>query len=219
MLQAIAALMLSSCATSPAPVSTVQLYSAGSLRDALSEVAKLYEAQGGDRVAATFGASGLLRERIEKGEPAQVFTSADMEHPQRLAQGPAWQAPVVFARNQMCLLAAPSVPVNSANVLETLLQPSVRVGTSTPRADPSGDYAWAVFRRADTVRPGAYAALDAKALKLTGGPGLPQPPAGRNTYAWLMEEGKADVFLTYCTGAVAVQREMPQLKVVQLPAE
>ena len=32
-----------------------------------------------------------------------------------------------------------------------------------------------------------------------------------------MDEGQADVFLTYCTNAVASQREVPRLKIVQLP--
>jgi ABC-type molybdate transport system substrate-binding protein len=96
----------------------------------------------------------------------------------------------------------------------------VRLGTSTPQADPSGDYAWALFRRAERVRAGSYALLDAKALKLTGGPDSPKaPPAGRNTYGWVMEQGQADVFLTYCTNAVLARREVPQLRVVSIPPE
>src|SRR5262249_46905092 len=85
--------------------------------------------------------------------------------------------------------------------------------------DPSGDYAWALFRRAEAVRPGAQAALEAKALQLTGGAASPAPPAGRGTYAWIMDTGQADVFLTYCTNAVASQREVPRRKVVPLPPE
>lgn len=34
-----------------------------------------------------------------------------------------------------------------------------------------------------------------------------------------MDTGQADVFLTYCTNAVAAQQEVPRLKVVSLPAE
>ena len=34
----------------------------------------------------------------------------------------------------------------------------------------------------------------------------------------LPEQGQADVFLTYCTNAVASQKEVPRLKVVQVPA-
>ena len=32
-----------------------------------------------------------------------------------------------------------------------------------------------------------------------------------------MEQRQADVFLTYCTNAMAAQKEVPRLKVVQLP--
>lgn len=56
-----------------APV--VRVYSAGSLREALSEIAIAHEARTGQKIELTFGASGLLRERIERGEPAQVFAS------------------------------------------------------------------------------------------------------------------------------------------------
>ncbi len=197
----------------------VAVYAAGSLREAFTEIAQLWREQGGAPVALTFGASGLLRERIEQGEPAQAFASADTEHPQRLAAAGGWGAPVVFTRNALCALAAPQLQLTSQTLLATLLRPDVRIGTSTPKADPSGDYAWAMFQRAELVHPGAYAALDAKALKLTGGADAPQPPAGRGMYAWLMDKDRADVFLTYCTNAVASRRELPRLQVVQLPAE
>jgi ABC-type molybdate transport system substrate-binding protein len=199
------------------PLPPLQLYAAGSLREAMTEVARQFELQSGRKVALTFGASGLLRERIEKGEPAQVFASADMDHPQRLAAQGGWQAPAVFALNQMCALSGPGVDISPDSLLDAMLRSTVRLGTSTPRADPAGDYAWALFRRAEAVRSGAFAALDAKALKLTGGADSPKPPAGRGTYAWVMDQGQADVFLTYCTNAVAAQREVPRLKIVAVP--
>ncbi len=124
---------------------------------------------------------------------------------------------MVFTRNQLCLLTSDKLHVVPATVLGTLLRPEVRLGTSTPGADPAGDYAWAFFRLAEAQQPGAYAQLDAKALKLSGGPASPQPPAGRSAYAWLMDEGRADAYLTYCTNAVAARREVPRLQVVQLP--
>ena len=34
-----------------------------------------------------------------------------------------------------------------------------------------------------------------------------------------MEQGQAEVFLTYCTNAIASQRELPRLQVVQVPPE
>lgn len=215
--------VLSACssntkAPSVADATPVQVYAAGSLREAFTEIARQHEARTGQPVALTFGASGLLRERIEKGEPAQVFASADTDHPQRLAARGGWQPATVFTRNALCALTSEQINATPDTLLATLLRADVRVGTSTPRADPSGDYAWALFRKADGVQPGAYAQLDAKALKLTGGADSPKPPAGRGTYAWVMDQRQADVFLTYCTNAVAAQAEVPRLRVVQLPA-
>lgn len=202
-----------------APAVAVQVYAAGSLREAFTDIAGLHQARTGQPVALTFGASGLLRGRIEQGEPAQVFASADTDHPQRLAARGGWSEPVVFTRNALCALTSENIQATPETLLATLLRPEVRLGTSTPKADPSGDYAWALFRRAEQAQPGAFAVLDAKALQLTGGANSPKPPTGRGTYAWVMDERQADVFLTYCTNAVAAQAEVPRLRVVALPPQ
>ncbi len=221
-----ALLALASCASiaqappvAAAPVVALQVYAAGSLRGALNAVASDYEASTGQRISLTYGPSGLLRERLEKGEPAQLFASADTEHPQRLAQRGGWQAPVVFVRNGLCALTSDKIEATPATLLATLLSPQVRVGSSTPKSDPSGDYTWALFKKADTVQAGAYAKLDAKTLKLAGAADSPKPPDGISAYGWLMDQGRADVFLTYCTNAVAAQKEVPRLRVVQVPPQ
>jgi len=196
------------------PAAPVQVYAAGSLRGALNAVASDYEARTGQKIALTYGPSGLLRERLEKGEPAQLFASADTEHPQRLASAGGWQSPNVFVRNGLCALTSERINATPATLLETLLRADVRVGSSTPKSDPSGD-----FRKADGVQAGAYARLDAKTLKLAGAADSPKPPDGISAYGWLMDQGRADVFLTYCTNAVVAQKEVPRLKVVQVPPE
>jgi molybdate transport system substrate-binding protein len=76
-----------------------------------------------------------------------------------------------------------------------------------------------LFGKADAVRPGATARLQAKALQLTGGANSPKAPPGRGTYAWVMDQGQADVFLTYCTNTVAAQKEVPRLRIVEIPPE
>src|SRR5262249_31103722 len=124
-----------------------------------------------------------------------------------------------FARNRLCALAQPTLVVTPATLLDVMLAPGTRVGTSTPKADPGGDYAWEVFHRAERVRTGAFATLDAKALKLTGGPDSPQAPAGRNAYGWLMEQKRADLFLAYCTATAAAVKQVPGLKSIALPPE
>jgi ABC-type molybdate transport system substrate-binding protein len=93
----------------------------------------------------------------------------------------------------------------------------VRLATSTPRADPSGDYAFEVFARAEACMAGMRALLEKKALQLTGGPASAQPPAGRSVYGWHLAEGRADIFLTYRTNAIVAQRENPGQQIVPLP--
>jgi hypothetical protein len=57
------------------------------------------------------------------------------------------------------------------------------------------------------------------ALDNTGGPASEKAPAGRSQYAWVMESGKADVFLTYCTNAVLARKEVASLQIVEIPPQ
>jgi len=207
--------------TAMASAETVRVYAAGSLRAALTDIARTFEARSpGLKVEAEFAASGLLRERIEKGEAAHIFASADVGHPTKLADdGYAKTKVAIFARNQLCALGREGLKISPATLLETILDPALRLGTSTPTADPSGDYAFALFAKADVKRPGARAALEGKALQLTGGPNSEKAPPGRNQYAWVMASGKADVFLTYFTNAILAHREVPSLQIVLIPPE
>ena len=213
--------LLTACATPQTPLSAdpIAVVAAGSLREAMTDIARAHEARTGQKLTLSFAASGLLRERIEKGEAAQVFASADMGHPQKLADAGSWSPPRVFVRNQLCALTQAHLNLTPERLLGALLDPAIRLGTSTPKADPAGDYAWALFRKADVVSAGAYVTLDRKALQLTGGPTSPKPPAGRGAYAWVMDQGQADIFLTYCTNAVAAQQEVPRLKIVAVPQQ
>jgi ABC-type molybdate transport system substrate-binding protein len=83
----------------------------------------------------------------------------------------------------------------------------------------AGDYAWEVFRKADKLRPGAFALLERKALKLVGGPDAPTAPPGRTVYGMLIAEGKADLFLTYCTNAMEAKKDVGGAQIVTLPDE
>jgi len=195
----------------------VLLHAAGSLRGALTEVSNAFEAATGIAVRAKYGASGTLKDAISGGEKTEVFASANMEHPQALAAAKRGGPVVLFARNRLCALARPALEFDSASLLDRMLDASVKLGTSTPKADPSGDYAFEVFRKAEALKTDAQAALEKKALLLTGGPSSPQPPAGRSLYGMLVAEGKADIFLTYCTNALAAQKENPGQQVVALP--
>ncbi|BCV55338.1 molybdate ABC transporter substrate-binding protein [Shewanella algae] len=195
----------------------LEFRAAGSLKTAMTDVIASYQADGGVKVNAQFAPSGLLRGRIEEGEKVDLFASANMKHPQKLMQEGKGAPVVMFARNRLCALAQDNVPLTTENMLDTLLDSKIKLGTSTPKADPAGDYAFKVFDRAEAIKPGSQAKLAAKALKLTGGADSAKAPKGKNPYGWVMANKRADVFLTYCTNAVLAKKEVPDLKIVALP--
>jgi len=195
----------------------VHLFAAGSLRRALTEAAEAFQTRGGTQIQARFGPSGLLKDEIALGERADVFASANMAHPLAL-QSIGCCGPVrLFARNTLCCLVTPSLSVDTDIVLDRMLDPTVKLGTSTPIADPSGDYALDVFRKADAVRPGAWNELTQKAQRLTGGADSAAPPGGYSAYGWHIDEGRADIFLAYRTACREAKQQYPALQIIDLP--
>ena len=208
--------MLFSCIHS-VNAETIRLHAAGSLKAVMTEITEQYQSQTGTAFETAFGPSGLLRQRIEKGEITDLFASANMRHPEVLQQQGLGSTVVQFAQNKLCALAQAGVEVDTNSLLAVILDPAIRLGTSTPKADPSGDYAWQLFKKAGNVHAGAFEQLDAKALKLTGGPDSEVAPEGRNQYGWVMQNNKADIFLTYCTNTLLAQKDVPALQIITLP--
>ena len=77
------------------------------MRGALMEVSQRLEKWSHLKVQAKFGASGLLKDEIADGAKAEVFASANMEHPQALAEANKSGPVVLFARNKLCSLTWP----------------------------------------------------------------------------------------------------------------
>jgi hypothetical protein len=96
----------------------------------MAEIGERYRATTGTTVTAEFGPSGLLRERIEEGNHADLLASADMGHPLKLLQDGRATRVVMFARNALCGVAVPKVGLTTANFLITC---STRRSSSAPR--------------------------------------------------------------------------------------
>jgi molybdate transport system substrate-binding protein len=116
----------------------------------------------------------------------------------------------------------------------------VRAGSSRPRRDqryparaharPAGQarhidaesrsvrrLSFEAFRKAEAIRSDARSVLEKKALQLTGGADSAAPPGGRNPYGWHIAEGRADMFLAYCTAARDARQENAELQSIALP--
>lgn len=202
----------------------VTVYAAGSLREVMKALEQSYVAERRSSASPQtvpaidflFGPSGKLRERIEAGEPAQIFASASPEHTDRLMKAGKLRSSNVFASNSLCVIARPGIAISEEKLLDTLLSPDVVLGTSTPGADPAGDYTWEMFRKIGAAKPGAFETLGRKAQKLAGA----QVNAADTTgpYVRLLTEKRADVFVTYCTNAAAARKENPSIVSVKVPA-
>lgn len=196
----------------------VTIYAAGSLKTVLSEILSGYAQDNDVRINRHFAPSGILHEAIQSGDDVELFISANMTHPQSLADQGWGSSVILLTHNQLCAIAQADVNLTTDNFLETIRRDDIQLGTSTPIHDPSGDYAWQMFDKAENLQPGSFKILNAKAQKLTGGPETQKPPANRNPYAWVMQQTSVDAFLTYCTNAKLAQSELPELQIINLPA-
>ncbi len=158
-----------------------------------------------------------MRERIEKGERVDLFTSADVGHARKLVDEGRASVMAVFARNAVCLLSPAKFGATTETALDTLLAPRVRVGMSPPKVDPLGDYTVRLFELADRVRPGSAAALQSRAVVLDTPPGAPAPKSG-DTDADAILDGRVDASIVYCSGRDRYARLLPDATLVQFPA-
>ena len=125
---------------------------------------------------------------------------------------------VMFTRNKLCGFAVPKVGLTTANFVDRLLDPAVKLGTSTPKADPGGDYTWAMFHRIEALRPGSYADPRQKGAADRRRPD--QQRCGRRQGSGRRgvrgRPGRSS-FIGYCSGAKRLLSQMPALQVAEVP--
>ncbi|MGE4423886.1 MAG: substrate-binding domain-containing protein [Pseudodesulfovibrio sp.] len=192
---------------------TLPVLAAGSLRKALPAMAEA----AGLRLDVRFGPAGLLRGRIEDGLRPELFLSASMAHARAVASLADYGDAVPLLENRLCLFGREEI-LADGDALRAMLDPDSRLGTSTPGADPGGDYALTVFDRAEAIRPGSRAMLRDRARALVGGD-LPGKANTGSPVADLFRAGKVDLFLGYRTTALDVTERCPGLALLDLPPE
>ena len=195
----------------------LRLLAAGSLRPAFTPLCRAFTVRSGIDVSVEFGPAGLLRERIERGEACHLFASANVAHPQALLDAGRAVDCVTFAFNRLNLTVKRAVAhAGGADWLALLADTSLRIGTSTPGCDPSGDYTLQLFDNIERRYPGVGRAIAARALPLAGGRDTVTIPAGEIASAWLLRHDFADLFIGYAHYAQRL-REEDGCRTVEIP--
>ncbi|MCS2159247.1 substrate-binding domain-containing protein [Scandinavium sp. H11S7] len=192
----------------------LHVLAAGSLKRAFIPLCQHFSQQTGIPVSVDFGPAGLLRERIEAGERCDLFASANTQHPQTLLANGRAQAAATFAFNRLNLTARKTAQTENADWLSLLANPALRLGTSTPGCDPSGDYTFDLLARVEAEYPDM--ALTARANRLVGGRDSLIVPAGEIASAWLIRQNLTDLFIGYAHYAQALEHT-DDLRILALP--
>jgi molybdate transport system substrate-binding protein len=202
--------------SSSAQAAELKVMAAGSLKEAFTAAFADFSKQYGHTFVPVFGPSGGLRERLQKGEEFDVFASAALPHAQALTDAGISGPSMLFTKNAMCVVAAADRELNAGNLVGTLLEPDIKIGTSTPVSDPSGDYTWEIFHKIDATHPGAFETLSKKALQLFGGPGTTMTISGLLA---AIDQHQIDVLIYYCSGAQQIVHDSTKYKSISLPPE
>ena len=105
------------------------VYGAGSLREAIGQIATEFSQSHGIAIKTQFGPSGRMRERIENGDHVDLFTSADVGHARKLVDDGRASVMAVFVRNTVCLLSPARFGATTETALDKLLAPGMRISS------------------------------------------------------------------------------------------
>ena len=174
----------------------VMVYAAASMKEGLDDLTRHFEKQGGGKVLVSYAASSALARQIEKGAPADVFISADLEWMDYLDQRKFIRAGsrVNLLSNRLVLIA----PADSKVVLT--------IAPKFPLAAALGDSRLAIADPA-SVPAGKYgrAALEALGVWPAVAPKLAPGENVRAALA-LVARGEAPFGIVYSTDAIAERK-------------
>lgn len=137
----------------------LRIAAASDLQHVLPELVKAFEAESGHTVQITFGSSGTFHAQIANGAPFDLFLSADVDYPQRLARDGKADASSLrtYAAGQLVLWSRSDSGVDIQQGLGVLADPAVRrVAIANPAHAPYGRAAMAALEAANLtarVRP------------------------------------------------------------------
>lgn len=176
--------------------SNVNVYAAASMKESLDELARQFDKQGGGRVLVSYGASPALARQIEKGAPADLFISADLDWMDYLDQRKFIRANtrVNLVSNRLVLIA-PADSKAVLNIAPKFPLADALKGNRLAMADP------------DSVPAGKYSKATLEALGVWREV-APKIARGENVRAALalVARGEVPFGIVYSTDAIAERK-------------
>ncbi len=129
---------------------SIHFYAAASMTDAVSELAELWNDQGGIEVVPVFAGSSTLARQIREGAPAQLFLSASqqwMDFLVRKTDRVRSASRLDLLANRLVLVVPPDNPGDIESVAD-LSEPFDGLALGDPEHVPAGIYAAAWLRGA-----------------------------------------------------------------------
>ena len=112
----------------------LKILAAGSLRAVWPDLVAAFSVLSGLKVNTDFAPAGLLRQRIEAGEPCDLFASANRQHPEALLQSGRAAEAGLFAANTLSLTIKRDIVTQADDWLSLLCRNDLRLATSMPRS-------------------------------------------------------------------------------------
>lgn len=183
-----------------ADTTTITIFAAASLRNALDDAAKAFEKSTGDKVVISYAGSSALAKQIEQGAPADIFISADLDWMDYVAKAKLIKNDTRFnlLGNRLVLIAPKTSTV------------SVKIAKDFPLATILGDNHIAMAD-VKSVPAGKYGSAALKKLGVWSSvePKVAQAANVRAALA-LVAQGEAPLGIVYETDAAAE----PKVKIV-----
>jgi molybdate transport system substrate-binding protein len=148
---AVLALFVPSSGSTQQP--TVKVAAAADLKFAMAELAKLFRDKTGTTIDVSYGSSGNFFSQIQNGAPFDVFFSADVDYPLKLAVAHAADTTTLYkyAIGRIVIWLPPEAKLDVAsNTWRVLLDPAVeKIAIANPQHAPYGRAAVAAMRKAN----------------------------------------------------------------------
>ena len=148
---------------------------------------------------------------------AKALIDAGFEASAKYRRRRRWKTPSRWRNWRSRAAAQPGAGLTADSLGERLLDPAVKLETSTPKAGPGGDYTGKMFALIDKQHPGALASLEAKADKVIGC-AAPAAASDPNPIASAFAKGRINAMTAYCSGAEQMKKDVAGLDVVRIPA-